>query len=263
LIILAACNQVYGLDSTRPSDAAYFDAPADAPYACPPLGTPPQFSRVFEQTVIQSCTSYTVSTTGRALAVCRLDGQARIAEGAIGEPMTAAPGFDALGVVYDSPRLATTGGRAIVRVGGTHYLYTRAETSWVQGAAIAATPLQFVSGPTRVGRIIAVSSGIVRELADNGDGTFSQVGMQTFAALGLTNVGDQVHLTGDGLRLVMRGSVGTGTELLYSDRRDLASGFAPFVRMPEIAFLGHGYMTEDCARLYFSGLGNVFSTVPI
>src|SRR5689334_19586163 len=94
VLLLVGCNQVYGLDPTRASDAAYFDAPIDAPYACPPIGTPPRFSRSFAQVVAQNCNNYTVSISGRALARCAFAGDQRIAEGAIGERLEIAPGFE-------------------------------------------------------------------------------------------------------------------------------------------------------------------------
>lgn len=47
LVVLRACNQAFGLHQTQqqPSaDARFLDAPIDAPYSCPPIGTAPQWS---------------------------------------------------------------------------------------------------------------------------------------------------------------------------------------------------------------------------
>ena len=45
-LLLAGCNAVFGIKETRQYDAAYFDAPPDAPFTCPALGAAaPAFSR--------------------------------------------------------------------------------------------------------------------------------------------------------------------------------------------------------------------------
>lgn len=58
VLVLAGCNAVFGIKDTRQYDAAYFDAPPDAPFACPALGGPaPTFSPVLHQDVIQDCST--------------------------------------------------------------------------------------------------------------------------------------------------------------------------------------------------------------
>jgi hypothetical protein len=265
VLLLVGCNQVYGLDPTRASDAAYFDAPPDAPYACPPIGTPPRFSRNFEQVVVQNCNNYTVSITGRALARCAFNGDQLIAEGAIGERLQIAPGFDA-NSMSSTPRIGPDGQHAIVRQDQTFYLFERGSAGWARKAPIEVPPptvINAVSAPTRVGRIILVTSGEVRELADDGNGSFTQIRAQTFGELDLNAVTSNVNLTADGLRLVFNGNLNNGSQLLYTDRPSLDVGFRIPVAMPEVDFLSNGFMTEDCAHLYFSGLNNVFATRPM
>lgn len=265
LLLLVGCNQVYGLDATRASDAAYFDAPFDAPYACPPIGTPPRFSRSFEQVVAQNCNNYTVSIAGRAFARCALDDDQRIAEGPIGARLAIAPGIDG-NVANEVPRIGPDGRRAVIRQDQTYYLFERGDAGWERKAPIEIPPparIGAVSPPTRVGRILLVTSGEVRELADDGNGTFTHLRTQTFGELGLSGVTENVNLTADGLRLVFNGILGNGTQLLYTDRPNLDTGFARPVAMPEVDFLSNGFMTEDCARLYFSGLNSVFAARPM
>lgn len=79
LIVLAGCNQIFGLSKTHPidalpvidvPDAQYFDTPADAPFDCPPLGGAPAFKTTLHQ-YAQGCSNYTESEDEHwATAVC-------------------------------------------------------------------------------------------------------------------------------------------------------------------------------------------------
>src|SRR5690349_8436389 len=74
LAALCGCNQILGLSPTQalpPVDAQYFDAPADAPFSCPPIGTAPHFSRVLHQ-IQQDCTDFTASSDW-AVGYCYTD----------------------------------------------------------------------------------------------------------------------------------------------------------------------------------------------
>ena len=73
MLALGACNQVFGLAPTTalpPIDAQQFDAPADAPYACPPLGQQPTFSAFFHQIISTGdCVGYSLSAPAMDLAI--------------------------------------------------------------------------------------------------------------------------------------------------------------------------------------------------
>ena len=108
VLLLCGCNQVFGLQETGQLDAAFFDAPADAPYACPPLGTAPRFAPQLTQFLVQRCDGYSGVTSGRAGASCKDgDGIERVFVGNRGEPLSIAPGVersrDAFGVILRSP----------------------------------------------------------------------------------------------------------------------------------------------------------------
>lgn len=52
-------------------DAQQFDAPQDAPYRCPQIGTTPQFSPLVHQILVADCTDYSTSTSaGLATGFC-------------------------------------------------------------------------------------------------------------------------------------------------------------------------------------------------
>src|SRR5687768_17156526 len=72
--VVAGCNWVYELGDTRaapPIDAQYFDAPADAPPACPAPGVEPKFQPDYLQLPVPACESYIPGTAwGEAVARC-------------------------------------------------------------------------------------------------------------------------------------------------------------------------------------------------
>ena len=73
LVALAspACNWIFGLRSTEVVDAAFFDAPPDAPFRCPPPGQPPVFSQQIVQAIPRNCFFYSDSSDRKlAAAIC-------------------------------------------------------------------------------------------------------------------------------------------------------------------------------------------------
>ncbi len=66
-------------------------------------------------------------------------------------------------------------------------------------------------------------------------------------------------LTSDGLRLIIPGLDATGrSALFYTDRTDIDGTFGMATMLGAPADLSEPYMTDDCARLYFSALDTVF-----
>ena len=266
-LLLVGCNQIYGLERTQSIDAAYFDAP---PPTCPPLGAPPVFTQDFEQAVFQSCTDYTLSSTGRALARCNRV----IAEGAVGEPLVGAVGLEqTTSMTYDHPRLHPDGQSAIVRMTDrtgprtAFAVFSRTDSGWVKSSEFS-VPYTMLgsSAPSRDRHVVVVASGgALRELADDGTGTWNEVLVHDFAELGITSLGDQVNLSADGLRLILVGSpIGKNEmNLLYADRANETDRFSQAVPMPSLEYLPNGFLTEDCGRLYFSALGTVFYVEPM
>jgi hypothetical protein len=264
LSLLAGCNQIYGLERTQSIDAAYFDAP---PPMCPEIGTPPVFTQTFEQAVFQPCTDYTQSYNGRALARCNH----LISEGAVGEPLVGAGGLEQTAdITYDHPRLHPDGQSLIVRMidrtgpRTAFGVFAKTAAGWVKTSEFS-VPYQMLasSTPSRDGHVLVVASGL-RELVDDGTGTWNEVLVHDFAELGVTSLGDQVNLSADGLRLLFIGApIGKAeTNLLYADRAAETELFSKATPMPSLEYLPNGFLTEDCSRLYFSALGTVFYVEP-
>jgi hypothetical protein len=268
LVLLAGCNEVYGLDPTTRRDAAFFDAGVDALHECPPIGTPPQFSRRFRQVVTQVCTDFVVARTGRALGFCRVaEATFGIAEGELFEPLTAALGFDAPGIKYRFPRLSPDGETAIVAMVDTNDTVTfgvhaRGDTSWTLDSQFTVTGAQVSTVITTNRHVLVATPTGLQELVDDGSG-FQPRMLHDLATLGVDALSDRLQVTADGLRVLAYGRrVAQPFQFLYADRANDTAPFSAFTPLPDLDFLVDGYMTEDCAHLYFSGIGQVFSTEP-
>ena len=70
LLFVCGCNQVFGLRETVAIDAQQFDAPLDAPYACPAIGLQPAFGKILHQSIPKNCVSYTTSRSTRTGTRC-------------------------------------------------------------------------------------------------------------------------------------------------------------------------------------------------
>lgn len=264
LALLVGCNEVYGLAKTEPIDAAFFDAP---PPTCPATGTPPTFGQDFHQVVLQPCTDFTFASNGRALARC----EGVISEGTLGEGLVPAAGLEqTTDLIYDHPRLHPDGELAVMRVtdrtmSRTFFgVFARTEAGWVKREELGvAYTMLGSSALTRDGHIVVVAAGGgLRELARDGNGVWSEVLVHSFTELGVTSLGDQVNLSSDGLRLLVVGTPAGANQimLLYADRASETDPFSAVVPLPSLDYLPNGFLTEDCARLYFSALGTVFYT---
>lgn len=273
LVVIAGCNAVFGIRDTVAVDAQYFDGPPDAPFACPPLGTPPRFSRAFRQVVFQPCNEFTASTTaGRALAKC-FEPASEIEEGQIGGQLAQAPGFErGPHTTYDYPRLGPDGDLAIASVidslanTTTFSTFARSGDTWTRGGDLPSTSqIYATTAPTRGANphVLALEVDGAHELVYKG--TWTDVATYSRAELGVTQLDSELAMTADGLRLVGRGILASMPQgsLLYADRPSLSDRFGLAVAMPGVEDLPNGFMTADCGELYFSALGTVFVTYQV
>lgn len=268
LALCCGCNEVFGLRQTIAIDAQQFDAPADAPYACPPPGAQPMFAALLYQVIAQNCISYTTSaTTNRAAAYC-LDIDA-IADGVIdGVPektvMTPEGNFD-------WPRLTPEGDEMWVRRrDGTGKIAVYGYTSehqwtWIRDLALASTGVDdIITTPSRrvdgVRHFLhyAFSERTLYEYTDDG-ATQTFVRAYDATALGIYFV-QFPNLDADGLRLVFVGQ-GVDTnfaQTFYADRAQLADPFVAALPLTTAPVAYDPFLTADCSRLYTSGLGSIF-----
>ena len=270
LVGLCACNQIFGVNTSQVApvtDAQYFDAPVDAPFQCPPLGQAPHFSPVIHQPIIQDCSGYMVSPDRDwATAAC----ESQISQGVIDGPLTPITSLDS---TFSQPSLAPEGNELFV----LHHTalmakaslldFTRnPDDSWTQAYAVTtdldlsiSAEIGSVSrGPTRRMLVIAAfTDPVVNEIAIDGSGTATDVGMISSTDLQIDGITTPPNVSPDGLRIVFSAAVSATPGVFYSDRPDLSSPFRPAVILAPLQNVYDAYMTEDCSRLYFSAVGSI------
>lgn len=278
LLSMGACNWIYGLDGTKLEpvpDAAYFDAPADAPFTCPPPGGSPVFSRLLHQ-IPQTCSYYeTSAATGRATAMCSDGVTSGIAIGPADGTLTRVPMFEQIGANrLDLPHLAPEGDQLFVRNWNTGTLTSKLRVYAIAGdtftmsheVTIAGvtfdTSMKFgrpSAGPVR--RMFFHNSGVspLAELSVEPSGAARQVRTYTPAQLGVETVFAPPSLSADGLRIVFAGGTSMGSKLYYAARPSIDEPFVPgAAHIADLAYNVDPFLTEDCGRLYFSAIASVF-----
>ncbi|MBA3397711.1 MAG: hypothetical protein H0T89_34120 [Deltaproteobacteria bacterium] len=274
-VLLGGCTQVFGLAPTEQqpvTDAAFFDAPADAPFACPPIGETPQFSRVLNQ-IVQSCGEYSATTEGRAVALCTEPAN-QLAEGPLDGLLIPIAGLEQTAELHvDFARYAPEGDELFVRSWtqsttiGRIRVYRRQAEGFVYTHDVALpgqTTDSFVRfgtpsrGPRR--RMMVRNNAFAyQEIEFDAAGTAVLIASYVAADLGVTSITQSPpNLTPDGLRLVFAGSTTNASGVLYSDRASLADRFQPGRLLPGIPINPTPFLTHDCARIYVSAIGYVF-----
>jgi hypothetical protein len=260
VLAVAGCNQAFGLDRTQPVDARYFDAPIDAPFACPPLGETPAFSPSFQQ-VVYDCREYSLSLDRQALALCGREPMLPF-EGVIDGPLDRpAVGLADPTYALQFARLAPEGDELVAtyyRAGTGYELRTYARQpngDWSRKGTIATAPsYRDVSGPTRRPRhvMLTTSSNALAELVEDTP-LWRQVALHPASELGVGYPGAP-KLSADGLRLLLV----DGTRVVYADRPTIEAPFRPAAPVDGLPYVTDAFLTDDCSRVYFSGVGTVF-----
>jgi len=269
---LGGCNQVFGLHDTSAHDAAFFDAPIDAPPSCPSIGMAPRFSPTVHQVIPQNCVFYTASADTNVAAAYCLDLDA-IADGAIDGSLTAAAFAPPPTARLDMPRLTPEGDEMWVRRGGTtpgFAVYRRTGPhAWSFAYATAIprnAPDDVITAPTRQGpngrRVLRLAFGefTLYEYIVDGTGAVTPGPSVTNTQLGVTYM-QFPNLSADGLRLVFAGapiSNPSVTVTMYADRASVDAPFSPAQLLTAAPVVFDPFLTEDCARLYTNGLGSIF-----
>lgn len=266
VLLLCGCNQIYGLKETGQQDAAFFDAPADAPYACPAIGTTPRFAPQLTQFLVQRCESYSVVKSGRAVARCKDDNETdRVFVGNVGERLEPAVGVDMLGATM--PRLTQDGEHLVIRepnkinVVRVAVYDRKTDGTWERGA-----DPPFGSKVKAIGTLSDDNRMIITSLDDTllHEWMLGETGWQPLATQtpSVPSTGDVVYtasLTPDGLRLVATVNV----RVLYSDRATTAAPFRAFEPLDGAPHVVDVSLNDDCSRLYAAGLGSVFYANPL
>ena len=292
LMTVAACNAIFGIKDTKQIDAAYYDAPIDAPFQCPGIGSNLVMSGVLHQEFAQNCLSYSFTPDGFATGLCPADraGSAYqvfvMATGTVGGgPLGATPGlpdyyttqgssFDQWLTAFPSPDATHIYGEHEHHDGATnmnHYeidRFTRQpDGSWV----LTDTPLPstgFLSaystvftGPTG-DRFLGVDvlDAAITEWAQDGSGGWVAGAAHAYRDLGVVSITNP-SVTSDGLRMALQGvRIGQQfTEPLYTDRASLSDWFRTVAPLAGGPIAQDIQLTDDCARVYVTGLGSVVS----
>ncbi len=282
LIFLAGCNQVFGLQDTTeapPIDARQFDAPPDAPYACPPAGSgePPTFAAQFHQIVPRgNCRSYTTSPmTGVAIATCVVTAGPvtnEIRHGAIDSdlltPSVLTPPFNS---GFSLPKLSPEGDQlwtAYLDASSSMWkiaVYTPdGSDGWTRSVNVSShsETIEVVSTPMRAGRprrVLYATTTEIRELDEGSNGIWTEIVDHRYRVPGGTAASP--NLSPDGLRMVfmaVSGPLGSPEVVHYADRPNLSAPFGPAIPLVDVpAGADTPFLTDNCGRLYFSGLGSV------
>ena len=275
-LLVCGCDQVFGLQLPHEADARlqFFDAPGDAPFACPPIGSTPQFSALVHPVISQDCVEYT-SSPSAALATAYCNGSAgggSIGEGPVDHAMIAIPNLVATAATYLHPRLAPEGDQLFTERYGASGLavaiFQRAGTAWTQASVVDHIGTAPVMGAFRFGtptrgparRMLVTDQAVgalIYELAFDGNAWQVDLTHDPVSELGVASVFQPPSLSPDGLRIlfsVLNGEFHT----MYSDRATIHDPFRTAVRLVGVPDILDGFLTEDCSRVYFSSVGTVF-----
>ena len=290
-VAAAACNAIFGIKDTKAVDAAYFDSPIDAPFACPAIGSNLEMSGVLHQEFQQNCLSYHFSLAGFAVGLCPVDRAGSgietfaIAAGTVGGgplgPVPSLPDrYTSTATYYDEYQSAAPSpdGTHIYAMlmhydynpGATSYSVKRftrqADSSWqltdsIPLASAFATISTVFSGPTG-DRFLYADGGtaMVSEWYEDGSGGWAQSAARSYSTLGVTSLGG-MSVTSDGRRMAFETFL-IGQQYvqpLYTDRASEADWFRPAVVVPGAPNASDVQLTDDCARVYVTGLGSVVS----
>jgi hypothetical protein len=276
ILALAGCNQFFELEDTRHVDAApvFFDATPDAAPVCPDPSEIPKFDRELHQAVYvdADCAWYQTSAVGLALAVCdtrKTTSPIREASvGPITEMSIASGNIGAVGSVYNIA-LAPEGNEVFIArydnaLGAGIWRYQRDATgAWTKMEKLPVTfsAGQLVSSVTRGPRrhmLVLESNQAIREWAIDEGGVWRDVGTYTATNL-YANAVFGMNLSADGRRLVMQATnIQYDIVMMYTHRASIDDRFGPAMTLVDAPGARDAFFTEDCDRMYFSGLGAVF-----
>ncbi len=259
--VLCGCSSIFGLDrAVRRLDAQPSDAPVDAPYACPPIGTPPRFGTTLRPAGVGDCYDYSIGTAANvAMAMCN----SAPSFGAVDQPLLPIALSGVTGTVI-RPMLAPEGDQALVTSvempasTTTVAAISNIANDWTVTQTIlnSASTGVSISNPTqRPGPRHFVywdpSNSALVEMVEQTDGTWTGTASYSAAELGVDAAGNP-SLTPDGLRLVMLVTRNGGMlGIAYADRASPSAPFSKAVDLNVTSAAVSPFMTPDCGRIYF------------
>jgi hypothetical protein len=268
LILLCGCNQVFGLTETSPSDAQFYDAHTRQPPHCPALGESLVFSPILHQ-LHYDCSQYSESTDANlSVAMCRAADQIQPFSGPREGPFTPITELPQRTSEFDvsGPQLDPEGDMLMIstfdltNIVAAIRVYHRAGDTWIRDADVPNAPARTSNisrGPDH--RILGTNgTSDVVELSST-SGSWQQVLTHTKAMLGVPSVG-AIWLSADALRIVFVANafdVAENRSIMYADRATKNDLFG-VARPLALPVVDDAFITEDCGRIYFSGLRSIF-----
>lgn len=259
------------------NDAAFFDAPIDAPFTCPAFGSPPPvYSLTLHQETIQTCVTYHATDT-LAAGSC-FDMASSLYVPMVGAPhaqLQIAPGLPQTNMVahpyqyYSDPRPSSDGTRLYIRhqheetnFQVTIDVYALAGGAWsFTGTLPSSTAYPTLLGivSTAAGdRVILDEAANETEWTPDGSGGYRLVGTHPPSNLGITSI-QAFAMSHDGVHAVVEGYLaGAPTpSVFWTERASLNDWFSPVVPLTGVPLTSSSDMTDDCGRVYFAALGSI------
>jgi hypothetical protein len=250
-------------------DARFFDAPIDAPPACPSAGSPTFRPGLFEVNAPNACTNFSVAENGAIMAVCPGATSMVLYGGTVADGLR--PALTDLPSI-DQPleiRIAPEGDFAIIQLyvpgssmsNQTHALRIDPATSIWHDLGPITVPIGFLSTPTRAApdrHMLLYDLSGDQFLDFVGDGVAWT--MQTpYTTSGFHSINNSFALTPDGLRIVANASPFANglPQLLYGVRPDLASPFTDSSLVDEASSIQQPALSEDCGELFFIAIDRI------
>jgi hypothetical protein len=103
------------------------------------------------------------------------------------------------------------------------------------------------------------NAGMLDEYVEDPAGVWTRVASYTATELGTVAFYNTFNLTDDGLNVIYWASTTTGSGIYRASRTSVDEKLAnptPLPGLPRTVY--DPYMTNDCSRVYFSGLNSVF-----
>lgn len=269
------CNSVFGNDrvgSAPNIDARFFDAPTDAPPACPSAGSPTFRAGLFQVNAPDACTNFSIAENGALMAVCPGATSMVLYGGTVADGLRPA--------MTDLPstaqpleiRIAPEGDFAIIQIydsgsstaNQTHALRIDPATSIWHDLGAIAVPSGFLSTPTRAAPdrhmlLYDLSGDQFFDFVGDGVAWTKQTPYTTSPTSGFHSINSSFALTPDGLRIVANASPFANglPQLLYGVRPDLASPFTDSSLVDEASSIEQPALSEDCGELYFIAIDRI------
>ena len=264
LLALTGCNAIFDLEPTHLPDQPNF--------VCPPIGQTPPFTRILRQSMARDCTAYSYTALrGRAIATCRTEDYA-VEAGPIGGAL--AP---VIGIPASSPaamplhaRLSQDEQRIYVTIADNSdtalikfRVYRRKpDDTWQEDPSLELQTFQalmtlgaFAFDGVRDRTIVVDQTlGSADEYAIGS--TWEIIRPIKARELGVDLI-QGMSMTSDGLRATFTGQLGVRTSQYYTDRARIEDAFRPGDRL-DVPYDDLAFMTDDCSRIYLSGVGSVF-----